>query len=392
MRKVLVYEPYAGGHRPEYLVHLIAHWHAELRSEIELHVLTPELNLDERYLLHGAPDRFEDVRWHLLPSAPDTSSLLGAAFDQTRTLNETARAIRPDHVVHAYLDHLLLPLTLGAVHLPERARLTGFLFRPTFHYAASGFGERIHRLRKDLFLRGALLRRTLGCVLTLDPFAARELQGRKQTDARWLPDPIPEQESASEIDLLPPADDRTTALLFGVLTARKGVIPLMDAALSLPDSAGRRLRLVLAGPLADEVRVQVRERAEALRRGTEVELVLHDAFVPTDAVPALIGRSDLVLLPYQRHVGMSAVLVRAARAGKPVLAQQYGLLGRLTDEHRLGLTSATDADSLRTALMRLADEPQTHFDPEAARRFADRHTPEAFGRTVWEAVRSQLTV
>jgi hypothetical protein len=51
-----------------------------------------------------------------------------------------------------------------------------------------------------------------------------------------------------------------------------------------------------------------------------------------------------------RFVGSSGILLWAARAGRPVLEQDFRLIGRLTRDHRLG----TVADS--SGPVRLADE------------------------------------
>lgn len=51
-----------------------------------------------------------------------------------------------------------------------------------------------------------------------------------------------------------------------------------------------------------------------------------------------------------RFVGSSGVLLWAARAGRPVLAQEFGLIGRLTRDHRLGTVAHSSGP------VRLADE------------------------------------
>ncbi len=55
----------------------------------------------------------------------------------------------------------------------------------------------------------------------------------------------------------------------------------------------------------------------------------------------LLKRCDVVLIPYQRHVGSSGLLIWAASAGKPVITQDFGLIGALTRAYKLGQTVDT---------------------------------------------------
>ena len=91
-----------------------------------------------------------------------------------------------------------------------------------------------------------------------------------------------------------------------------------------------------------------------------------------------------MLAPYQRFVGSSGVLLWAARAGRPVLAQAFGLVGRLTREHRLGLVAnSSDPAKLAAEIERMVDGgPQTFIDLSSAADFASSRTPDRFASQV----------
>jgi len=116
-----------------------------------------------------------------------------------------------------------------------------------------------------------------------------------------------------------------------------------------------------------------------------VQVVLRDERVPDDEVPDLLGAADVVLLPYQRHLGSSGVLVRAAAAGTPVLGDGYGLLGAQIRRHALGITvDATQTGDLVRGLHRCVTMPlDALFDAEAAAAFARHHTAEHFAETIY---------
>jgi glycosyltransferase involved in cell wall biosynthesis len=79
----------------------------------------------------------------------------------------------------------------------------------------------------------------------------------------------------------------------------------------------------------------------------------------------------------------------AASRGRPVIAQDYGLVGRLVHEHHLGLvTDSTDPAALANAM---ADAVETErgelCDCEQMAAFAASRTPEAFAAAILDPLR-----
>jgi glycosyltransferase involved in cell wall biosynthesis len=68
----------------------------------------------------------------------------------------------------------------------------------------------------------------------------------------------------------------------------------------------------------------------------------------------LFCASDSVVLAYINHYGSSGVLVRAAAAGKPILASDENLIGQATRTHGLGLVfPSNNAEELRNRLVEI---------------------------------------
>jgi len=97
-----------------------------------------------------------------------------------------------------------------------------------------------------------------------------------------------------------------------------------------------------------------------------------------------VRQCDVVLAPYQRFVGSSGVLLWAAVSGRPVLAQEFGLVGRLTRDHRLGVSvDASDPSHLAREIARMVEcGPSTFIDGAAAASFAAARTPQRFASLV----------
>jgi glycosyltransferase involved in cell wall biosynthesis len=121
---------------------------------------------------------------------------------------------------------------------------------------------------------------------------------------------------------------------------------------------------------------------------------IEDRRLERDELETLVAQSDVVLAPYQRFVGSSGVLLWAARAGRPVLAQDFGLVGRLIRDHRLGaVADASDPAALAQAIERMVLEgPQSFIDTSSARRFAAARTPDHFAATVLSSLGSAIAL
>ena len=392
---LLVFEPDSRGHPLGWLELLLTH----LRDSGD--TLTISLVVAPSIADCLARWRNEDLPFDLHLIALDQReirlcrhrSAVVSSIGRWRTMRRYLRITGADHGHFLGFDLLSLPLAFG-LGFGGRS-VSGILFRPSIHYprvGSTGFvlRDRIRDLRKDLLYRRMFRNRSVRTILTLDPHFPEFASNRYPMGIKVRPVPDPDC-STGQIgtghtaiaDEIP--RDRIALLLFGALDRRKGVLTLLEAVRRLDPSIASRLALVLAGDIDDAT---AREMATLTHRiaedRPEVWIKIEDRRLDQGEIAALLRRSALVLLPYQRFVGSSGVLLWAAAAGKPVLAPDYGLLGRLVREHRLGLTTDTMdanriAEALATAVRR---SPESLFDPAMTRRFSEAHAPAIFARTV----------
>ena len=154
----------------------------------------------------------------------------------------------------------------------------------------------------------------------------------------------------------------------------------------LPRDAARKIAVIIAGRIDDSIRDGIVARAEQLtRQQPELALHLDERWLASGEIEALISASDVVLAPYQRFVGSSGVLMWAARAGKPVLAPEFGLIGRLVADHRLGLALDTeDPRAIADGIARMVGEGAHRFiDARLAQSFTGTRTPQRFAAAVF---------
>jgi glycosyltransferase involved in cell wall biosynthesis len=392
--KILVFEPDPEGHALEWLEHLMTFVASEAR-DIEILLLAPEALCSS--LAHARPESAAD-RIRVIPLSPlerrlcTLRFLSAAAFARWWTMRRHLRRSGAQHGFFLMLDLLSLPLALGLG--AGGGRLSGILFRPSVHYGAIGpyepsRNERLRDWRKDLLYRLMLRNRALARVLSLDPFFPEHARKRYLNGDKViaLPDPAnppTDLRSAEEHARFAPTG-RIGFLLFGYLTERKGPLAVLDALVLLPREAAARIAVLFAGRVDPALRDQFDQRRRALAaRHPDLWLHVDDRRLDQAELASLVRQSDVVLAPYQRFVGSSGVLLWAAVNGRPVLAQEFGLVGRLTREHQLGLSvDASDPSQLALEIARMVKlGPSTFIDRQAAASFAAAQTPQRFASLV----------
>lgn len=395
---LLVLEPAPRGHGREWLVHLAEH---ARRCDPALRltfVVAPPVAERLRSELSSAPvPGLAIVELSGREVAMCTHRrLIVSGLARWWTMRRHLAASGARHGLFLEFDHLSLPLALGLPVGHGRA-VSGILFRPSVHYgdaATATVAERLRDLRKEWLYRLMLRRPAVRQVHTLDDGFPRFARSRYRDGDKVtaLVDPafplIDPQAGDGGLAACAPSGRRLFSL-FGVLTERKGVLALLRALAELDAGTAGRIAVIIAGEVDPAIRATVdSELAAVVRRRPELWLQLEPRFLRAGEIAALLDRSDVVLAPYQRFVGSSGVLMWAASRGRPVIAQDYGLVGRLVREHRLGLTTNTsDPSALAAAIASAAArEPADIADPARMAAFAGRSTPTDFAATVLDPV------
>ena len=399
---LVVLEPDVEGHPREWLEHLIRYAAAQRLPYLVWFVVSAELHRE--LAARFPPEACGNIR--LAPLRPReqawcTHRLLAlSGFARWWVMRRYLRATGAEAGHFLAFDHLSLPFALGLGC--GRARLSGILFRPSVHYRQLGayrprLRERLRDLRKAILYRFALTNRAVRVVLTLDPYFATYAAEHRPDGGKVHPlvDPahpcVDATAEESRLARILPAD-RICFVLFGYLSRRKGVLALLEALQLLSPEAARRSAFLLAGKIEGEIREAARRACRRLwRERGELWLRLEDRRLATGEIEAMVGRADVVLAPYQRFVGSSGVLIWAARAGKPVLTQSFGLVGRLVQDHALGLTADVgDPARLAASIERMiAEGPAGFVDQESARRFVAERTPQRFAATVFASAQTR---
>jgi glycosyltransferase involved in cell wall biosynthesis len=267
-----------------------------------------------------------------------------------------------------------------------RGRHGGIFLRPRF-LAGRGFSPNLW-LKSIGFTR--LLRQGwFRHLLLLDPFLHARLKAKEPAaPVFFLPDPFPDDFVANAAQARRHWDialDKRVLLFYGGGYRRKG-LQLVVAALRAM-APGTPAFLLFAGHQPDDAA----SAGELEQLSADGRARVINRYVSEEEEKLLFAASDFVVLPYQHHFGSSGVLARAAGAGKPVIASDEQLVGRLVREHGLGLLFPSG----NTAALRQAIAQATNAAPgqtlrwrEAAVSFAGRCSRAAFREALLAAFRA----
>ncbi|MCB9708693.1 MAG: glycosyltransferase [Myxococcales bacterium] len=393
---VLVFDLDTTGHHTTYLRYLLQYWKAHSFKKLVLIVghnfpVYDELEVSPPHIVivRVAPEQRQLP--HFVKRMGRFPCALWTCWLEWRLLNFYAKQWGASHCMVMYMDLILYgPL---ALHFPLHCEVSGIYFRPAFHYGPLGWTnnsrrEQIRSLRQRCLLGSALRHERLRTVFCLDPYAVGPInQLTPHQKAVFLPDPVESTSSAglknARRTLISVEADRRVLLFFGYITRRKGIGQLLSALKILPDDIARRSCLLLAGKIDPAIENLVTTGLAELSACSPLQVISHASVVPEPQVMDYFFACDIVLCPYQHHVGMSGVLLRAAISRRPVIVSNYGLLGAFADQHKLGI--AIDADSpiqIANAISKLVRETPMPMSDTAVRTLEQQYSASNFCKTI----------
>lgn len=399
--RLMVFDLIVGGHHGSYIQHLVEYWvKQELSGELFI-VVSPQF-------LPRHADVVKLISKHSLGninliaiSLEEETALNSGGSPFKRILRSTtewnllckyAESLKATHCLIMYFDTSWLPLVLNK---QAPCSFSGIYFRPTLHYQNfAGYKtvekDKLQRWREKLTLARILQHPQLQTLFCIDPYAPKYIQENFSSLVRVLPlaDPvkIPNnpniclEEFGHKLGI---EANRSIFLLFGALTERKGVYRLLEAIALLPDDICQQTCFLLVGEGNKEL---IKSQGKVISRAKPVQIINHCQFVPEQDVSKYFQLADFVLAPYQRHIGMSGILLLAAAAQKPLLSSDYGLMGELVRRYCLGMAiDSTIPQEIATGIIKcLSTSPEQLGDRQQMKVFAEQNSAERFARVIFQ--------
>ena len=399
--QILIFEPEANGHQIEYIRHILTYLDRTI-DNVRIILLTTTYAARHPNYLRLVEDFGHLFTTRIVPGVNRNRFLaaaLGTNYERqwrdAERLHRGLEEIGIDNVDFVLLSYLE---SIGLLQLAFRQKLFGG--RP---WAPIAIGIRFHhkkcgvesQFRWTDILQNILFRRiirdpTLVCCGTIDPYLSHFFRRAK---VRYCPDP-------SALPNLSTPDATRTAygirsstfvvLVYGVLDRRKCIGVLLDAAARLRDVLD--LTIFLAGPQDSHVPELLSGKAACKLRERD-SLVEVNRFILNGKDIDPLGAADVCWVFYEYNtVYSSNVLVQSGLARRPVIARRRGLIGRLVEDHKLGLAlTSEEPEIVASALQRLAENPtlRREMGENGARAFA-KNTPENFARPIIDGVNAAL--
>jgi len=353
-RKLMLFDLSIYGHHPSYIQQFINYWSKqELPGSLDIVVSQKFLQEHSDVVKQSADLKKEDINFIALSQEEEASlkprnssinrNLL--AFQEWKLFCKYAELLKATQGLIMYLDPYLLPLAVG---MQSPCSFSGIYFRPTFHYPSfsnyiPSWKNRLQQLREKFILNRVLHHPQLKTLFCLDPFAVKQINNfDSKARAIHLADPVllqlkDEYQLNNLRKKLGIKAGKKVFLLFGALNGRKGIYQLLEAIQLLPPALCEQMCLVFVGEANPTDKALIQSKVAATCQAQPVQIIQHYEFVPEQDVQAYFQLADVVLAPYQRHVGMSGILLLAAAANKPVLSSNYGLMGEIVQRYQLGI-------------------------------------------------------
>ena len=406
-RRIMLFNLAFGGHHSIYIQHLVKYWCQKQLSGgldivvspnfLEQHPNVIDMGCGQSNINFVAISPKEQAALSSLDSFADR---IMRSFQEWHIICKYAISLGTTQCLIMWFDPVILGVALG-VRSP--CPFSGICFRTTFHYSdfanslPSG-RELLWRWRDKLLLPSVLRNPQLKRLFLLDPFAVKRLKESYPGKVLNLPDPV-QIPNNSELqpdklrESLGIESNRRVFLLFGSLTRRKGIYELLEAILLLPSNLCQQLCLVLSGvPYPLEEKELIESKIKAVCQSQPVQIISNYEFISEQDVQTYFSLADVILAPYQRHIGMSGILLLAAAAQKPVLSSNYGLMGELVQTYKLGLRvdSTIPSEIAKGLTQFLLKSPKDFRDVSTMRNFVEQNTPEKFASTIFKKILSPL--
>jgi glycosyltransferase involved in cell wall biosynthesis len=343
MKNILIFEPDESGHHSGYLFHLISNFLINDYSYKLIVVVNPDFFKKHPQVIEKTlSERVEWVSFTDLEYQEwkKPKSVFKRANEEWAMFCQYANTYKAVYGFFMYIDYLQLAILTQS---PSPCPVSGILFRPTLvHYDSILWKEKINFWRKNLLLRFFVKTKKLESLFSLDPFAAKYISENWQTDkVEYLPDPVkiyPTITSVTDFKKsLGIEENRKVFLLFGFLDSRKGISDIMNAIVNLPRELSKKGCLLIIGNWEGNEKKLFNEKMITIAQTSDFQIITNNKFIFEEEIQQYFEVSNYILALYQKHIGMSGIMVRSAAAQKPLLANDFGLMGKIVPENELGI-------------------------------------------------------
>lgn len=397
---VMIFDMDVEGHHASYIRYVVDYWIQQNKDSDLLIIVTPKfIELHEGLVNFSVRESQGKVQFISISNEEIENlefnrrrSILSRAFTEWKLFCTYAKSLNIKHGVLMYFDYFQIPLIFGQ---RSPCSVSGIYFRPALHYdslfpSKSTFKEKLKNFLKKNILKLALKQSQFNILFCLDQFSIDYIRRlNPKAHIQYLPDPINlHQVDPQEVDRLKEKlkieDNRHVFLLFGSLDKRKGIYKVLEAIQQFDFQTAQSICLLFVGRLSSSDRELFKNTVAMVSGSSNVQIIIRDEFIDDDEIQAYFEITDIVLIPYQRHVGMSGILLHAATTRKTMIVSNYGLLGKLVEIYDLGINIDSDCsiDLMKAMKSCLHKTEYREINANLREQFIKEHSVEIFQHTL----------
>jgi glycosyltransferase involved in cell wall biosynthesis len=323
-------------------------------------------------------------------ASPSKGSKLGAAKQRMKRLLEAVASCQPDHVFIPTADGVAQSIglcnVLGQCRPLHERPVEALLLRGSFAYRQ---GTAFHGLWARLSF--ALARHAPFSALHLqDPLVWERLQQSTGRAIQLFPDPVEAGTSEAREDTLERLGldpGKRYFVCVGLLGPRKGTDLLVNAFAAA--QLERQDCLLLAGPHSKELTAMLDGPYRSLVASGRIISV--NRYIPPEELQKFVSVAHCMCAPHPQQIGSVSSVLRALSAARPVLGADRGWMGTMIPRFGLGWTcDVNDREVFAAAIEHAIRESERFRLSAAAERLREFHTPENFGRSWAQELRTRV--
>lgn len=352
--RLMFFDLAVGGHHATYIRYLVQYWVKQKLDGSLIFLVSPDFLEKHSDVVSLASDLIEfiTISDEENRQLKKQKSIIKCAFLEWNLFCTYARNLKIEKGFLLYFDYLQLPIVFGQL---SPCPFSGIYFRPTFHYSTfeghvDTFKDTWRGWRQKILLALAMRNKRFLGLLSLDAYAVPYIEKIVPKDkfVSHLPDPVDISEVADDSVYqlkkeLHIEENRKVFLLFGRLTERKGIYQVLDAMKSLKPEISKKCCLLLVGEIPDNIYRNIEDSIELLNNNLKIQVIIKEGYQKEENIPAYFSIADVILAPYQNHVGMSGIIVLGMAYEKVIMASSYGLMGEFVKRYSNGICLAENS-------------------------------------------------
>lgn len=332
MRCTLIHTQTIGGHQLEYLHHI--YMGALKRSEEQFVFVVPQrFEKDSSRLEWPASNNTKIVVMEGDDEPPVNCSIFRKGWINSRTIRKYCKRYHVTDVLTISIMEYLpyLPFLL------KNVRFSGIVYRIyLYEWKEEHYSKRFQDVMKYWMMsKFKVFYRVYICN---DSSSTQCLNKIFKTDKfRMLPDPvasIQNYKGRNVKDKLGIARDKKVLLHPGGMNGYKNTIGILRALDMLDDESRNGIAVIFAGQIDSGIREEFNRLYQEVCK--KVQLILFEGYLPFEQLADLFSTCDFVLVPYNVKSQSSGIVGHAAYYGKPVIAMEGGVIGKMVRKWHLG--------------------------------------------------------